>query len=49
MADHGHVEHKHGSMDTTAQQAAFNGLIKGSIWVIGIAIVVLIFMALSNG
>ena len=48
MADHGHVEHKHGSMDTKVQEAAFRGLIKGSMWVITISAVVLIFMALSN-
>lgn len=41
-------EHKHGSMDITAQEAAFNGLIKGGIWVIGVSAVILIFMALSN-
>lgn len=49
MADHGQVEHKHGSMDITAQKAAFNGLIKGAMWVCAISVVVLIFMALSNG
>lgn len=41
-------EHKHGSMDTTVQEAAFRGLIKGSMWVIGVSAVILIFMALSN-
>lgn len=49
MASHHEItEHKHGSMDISAQRATFSGFIKGTTWVSGLAIVVLIFMALAN-
>lgn len=42
------AEHKHGSMDIRAQEKTFAGFIKLSMWVAGISIGVLIFMALVN-
>lgn len=48
MADH-NAEHKHGSMDIRAQEKTFAGFIRMSTWVAGIAIGVLIFLALVNG
>lgn len=48
MADHNQPEHKHGSMDIRAQQAAFSGFILGSKIVAGLSIAILIFMALAN-
>jgi Ni,Fe-hydrogenase I cytochrome b subunit len=48
MADHHHGEHQHGSMDIRAQEKTFEGFIRMSIWVAGISIAALIFMALVN-
>ncbi|MFV0303360.1 MAG: aa3-type cytochrome c oxidase subunit IV [Paracoccus sp. (in: a-proteobacteria)] len=49
MATHHEVaEHKHGEMDTTQQESTFHGFVKLSTWVVIIAFVVLIFMALTN-
>jgi hypothetical protein len=48
MADHHQSEHKHGSMDIRAQQAAFSGFILGSKIVAGLSVAILIFMALAN-
>lgn len=42
------AEHKHGSMDTRAQEKTFAGFVKMSMWGAGISIAVLIFMALAN-
>ncbi len=42
------AEHKHGSMDIRAQEKTFAGFIKLTIWGAGIAICVLILMALAN-
>ncbi len=42
------AEHKHGSMDIRAQEKTFAGFIKLSVWVAGISIAALIFMALVN-
>ncbi|PIB26202.1 cytochrome C oxidase subunit IV [Amylibacter kogurei] len=39
-------KHKHGSMDISAQEAAFDGFIKWSIRISGFSIGCLIFMAL---
>jgi Ni,Fe-hydrogenase I cytochrome b subunit len=47
MADH-HSEHKHGSMDIRDQEKTFQGFIRMSVWVTGISIAILIFMALVN-
>lgn len=43
------AEHKHGSMDIRAQEKTFAGFVKMSMWVAGISIAVLIFLALVNG
>jgi hypothetical protein len=40
--------HKHGSMDTSAQEAAFDGFIRWSIRVSVFAIGCLVFMAIFN-
>ncbi|SNT72985.1 aa3-type cytochrome c oxidase subunit IV [Paracoccus seriniphilus] len=49
MATHHEIsEHKLGEMDITAQRKTFAGFIRMTTWVSGIAIVVLIFLALSN-
>lgn len=42
------AEHKHGSMDIKVQEKTFEGFIRMSVWVAGIAIGILIFMALVN-
>lgn len=42
------AEHKHGSMDIRAHEKTFAGFIKMSIWVAGLSIAALIFMALAN-
>jgi hypothetical protein len=38
--------HKHGEMDTTAQEKTFDGFIKVGVWSAAIAILILVFMAL---
>jgi hypothetical protein len=43
------AKHKHGTMDTTAQEKTFAGFIKAAIWVAAVSIGILIFMALVNG
>jgi Ni,Fe-hydrogenase I cytochrome b subunit len=48
MADHHDTEHKHGSMDIRAHEKTFEGFIRMSIWVAGISIAILVFMALVN-
>lgn len=42
------AEHKHGSMDIRNHEKTFAGFIKLSIWVAGLSIAALIFMALAN-
>jgi Ni,Fe-hydrogenase I cytochrome b subunit len=42
------AEHKHGSMDTTAQEKTFAGFIRMVTWGAVISIAILIFMALAN-
>ena len=42
------AEHKHGSMDIRVQEKTFEGFIRFSIWVAGIAVGILIFLALAN-
>ncbi|RBI85725.1 aa3-type cytochrome c oxidase subunit IV [Rhodosalinus halophilus] len=44
MAD----DHKHGNMDITEQEKTFEGFVKASIWVAGVAIFVLVFLAIFN-
>lgn len=50
MADkhHDSAEHVHGTMDVKAQEKTFEGFIRMSIWVTGISIGILIFLALAN-
>ncbi|MDS9467100.1 aa3-type cytochrome c oxidase subunit IV [Paracoccus sp. MBLB3053] len=49
MASHHEItEHKHGEMDISEHQKTFAGFIKAATWVSGLAIGVLIFMALTN-
>ncbi len=42
------AKHEHGKMDTTAQEKAFAGFIRISVWGAAISIGILIFMALVN-
>jgi len=42
------AKHEHGSMDTTEQEKTFAGFMKASIWVAGVSIGILIFLALVN-
>lgn len=42
------AEHKHGSMDTSAQEKTFAGFIRLVTWGACISIGILIFMALVN-
>lgn len=49
MADHHEItNHEHGSMDITTHQKTFAGFIRVAAWVGVIAILILIFMALTN-
>lgn len=41
-------QHKHGEMDVSAQEHAFDGFIRWSIRITCISIAVLIFMAIFN-
>ncbi len=42
------AEHEHGKMDITEHEKTFEGFVKWSIWVAGISIGILIFLALAN-
>ncbi|MFM2357000.1 MAG: hypothetical protein RLZZ528_2736 [Pseudomonadota bacterium] len=42
------AEHKHGSMDVRGHEKVFAGFIRMATWGAGIAIGILIFMALVN-
>ena len=42
------AEHKHGSMDTRAQEKTFAGFIRMVIWGAVISILILIFLGLTN-
>ena len=42
------AKHEHGSMDTTTHEKTFAGFMKVSIWVAGVSIGILIFLALVN-
>lgn len=42
------AEHKHGSMDVREQEKTFAGFVRLTTWGAGIAIGVLIFLALAN-
>lgn len=47
-SNHEITAHKHGEMDISEHQKTFTGFIKASVWVSGLAIAVLVFMALAN-
>jgi len=42
-------DHKHGEMNVEEQQKTFSGFVKASIWVAGVSIFLLIFIAIVNG
>ena len=42
------AEYKHGSMDISAKEKTFHGFIRVTIWVVGIALAALVFMAVFN-
>jgi Bacterial aa3 type cytochrome c oxidase subunit IV len=42
------AEHKHGSMDIRNHEKTFAGFVKMAVWVAGLSIAALIFMALAN-
>ena len=44
MAD----DHKHGEMDITEHEKTFEGFVKASIWVAGVSIFILVFLAIFN-
>ncbi|MBC7139010.1 MAG: aa3-type cytochrome c oxidase subunit IV [Defluviimonas sp.] len=49
MADHTPgSDHKPGNMDIRVQEKTFTGFVRFSTWAAGLAIVVLIFLALAN-
>ena len=41
-------KHKHGTMDVTDQEKTFQGFVNWSMWIGGISIAVLVFLALTN-
>lgn len=41
-------DHKHGTMDVSNQEKTFAGFIKGGIWLSGISIGILVFLAIFN-
>ncbi len=43
------ADHKHGEMDTSAQEKTFAGFIRMVTWAIIIILVSLVFLALANG
>jgi len=42
------AEYRHGSMDIEQQQKTFHGFIKAGMWLAGVSIGVLIFLAVFN-
>ncbi|APZ52832.1 aa3-type cytochrome c oxidase subunit IV [Salipiger abyssi] len=42
------AEHKHGTMDITAQEKTFNGFVKFTIRTVGVIIFILLFLAVFN-
>ena len=42
------AEPKHGSMDIRVQEKTFAGFMRFTVWVVGIVIGILIFLALAN-
>jgi hypothetical protein len=43
------AEHKHGEMDTKAQERTFEGFVRFTIWTVVAIIVTLVFIAIVNG
>jgi hypothetical protein len=43
-----HGTHVHGTMDTREQEKTFAGFIRASVWVAGVSVAILIFLALVN-
>ncbi|MFP4044284.1 MAG: aa3-type cytochrome c oxidase subunit IV [Rhodosalinus sp.] len=41
-------DHKHGEMDITEHEKTFEGFVKVSIWVGGVSIFILVFLAIFN-
>jgi len=41
-------EHKHGSMNIENQEKTYSGFIKGGIWLAGVSIGILVFLAIFN-
>ncbi|MBD3625182.1 MAG: aa3-type cytochrome c oxidase subunit IV [Rhodobacteraceae bacterium] len=41
-------EHEHGKMDITEQEKTFEGFIKFWIWLFGISVAILLFLAIFN-
>lgn len=42
------AEHKPGSMDISEQEKTFSGFLRACVWVVGVSIAILIFLALVN-
>lgn len=42
------AKHQHGSMNTTEQEKTFAGFMRAAVWVAGVSIGILIFLALVN-
>lgn len=43
------AEHKHGEMNIETQEKTFAGFVRASVWVAGVSIFLLIFIAIVNG
>jgi len=41
-------KHKHGSMDVSEQEKTFQGFVNWSIWISGISIATLVFLAITS-
>lgn len=41
-------DHKHGEMDISEQERTFDGFVRASIWVAGVSIFILLFLAIFN-
>lgn len=48
MADHQHVDHKHGSMDIRSQEKTFVGFVRVATWTVVVCVVVLAFLGLAR-
>ena len=43
------AEHKHGEMNTEAQEKTFNGFVRITVWSVVVIIGLLVFIAMVNG